>query len=131
MGLLDQLGGLTGGGGGGLGSALQEILGGSGGLDGLAAKFDQAGLGELVKGWISTGPNPAVSPGQLEQVLGSAQVRDLAARFGLPLDQLLGGLSNVLPQAVDGLTPDGRIPAGGGDTSVALGGLLGRILGRS
>lgn len=130
MGLLEQLGGLTGS-GDGLGGALQEILGGSGGLEGLAAKFDQAGLGDLVRGWISTGPNPGVSPGQLEQVLGSAQIRDLAARFGLPLDQLLGDLSNVLPQAVDGMTPDGGIPAGGGDLNATLGGLLGRILGKS
>lgn len=130
MGLLDQLGGLTGG-GGGLGGALQEILGGSGGLDGLVAKFDQAGLGDVVKGWISTGPNPGIGVSQLEQVLGSAQVRDLAAKFGLPLDQLLGGLSNILPQAVDTMTPDGTIPTGGGDANSVLGGILGQILGKS
>ena len=130
MGLLDQLGGMAGG-NGGLGGALQEILGQSGGLDGLVSKFNQAGLGDLVKGWIATGPNPAVAPGQLEQVLGSSQIRDLAAKFGLPLDQLLGGLSGALPHAVDGMTPDGAIPADGGNLNDALGGILGQILGKS
>lgn len=129
MGLLDQLSGMAGG-NGGIGGALQEILGNGGGLEGLAAKFNQAGLGDLVSGWISTGPNPGVAPGQLEQVLGSGAVRDLAARFGLPLDQLLGGLSSALPQAVDGLTPDGHIPAGG-DLQAQLGGLLGGLFGKS
>ena len=130
MGLLDQLGGMAGG-NGGIGGALQEILGQSGGLDGLVAKFNQAGLGDLVKGWISTGPNPSIAPGQLEQVLGSSQIRDIAAKFGLPLDQLLGGLSGALPQAVDGLTPDGTIPAGGGDLNSVLGGIFGQILGKT
>ncbi len=129
MGLLDQLSGMAGG-NEGVGGALKELLGSSGGLDGLVAKFNQAGLGDLVSGWISTGPNPGVAPSQLEQVLGSGTVRDLATRFGLPLDQLLGGLSSDLPQAVDGLTPQGQIPSGG-DLQAQLGGLLGGLFGKS
>ena len=127
MALLDDLGGLLGG-NAALGGALKDVLTQSGGLDGLVAKFGQAGLGDVISGWISTGPNPPIGAGQLEQVLGSGAVRDLAARFGLPVEDLLGGLSAALPGAVDGLTPDGVAPAGG-DISGALGGLLGRIFG--
>jgi len=129
MGLLDQLSGMAGGGGGGIGGALQDLLGGSqGGLDGLLAKFNQAGLGDLMSQWISTGPNPGISAGQLQQVLGSGQLQDLAARFGLPLDQLLGGLTQALPQTVDGMTPSGAIPAAGSGPNLTdlLGGLFGK-----
>lgn len=128
MGLLDALSGMAGG-QSGIGGALQDLLGGSaGGLDGLLAKFNQAGLGDLMSQWISTGPNPSISAGQLEQVLGSGQLQDLASRFGLPLDQLLGGLTAALPQAIDGLTPNGAIPQGGAGPNLTdlLGGLFGK-----
>lgn len=113
MGILDDL--LAGGGGNaGLGAVLQDLLknaGGSGGLDGILAQFNQAGLGDLIKSWISNGANGGIDGGQLEQVFGQAQLRDLAAKFGLPIDDLLGGLSKVLPDVVDQATPAGAIPA--------------------
>ncbi len=113
MGILDDL--LAGGGGnGGIGAALNDLLkggGGAGGLDGILAKFNQAGLGDLVKGWIANGANGGIDAGQLEQVFGQGQLRDLAAKFGLPIDDLLGGLGKILPDVVDKATPDGAIPS--------------------
>lgn len=126
--LLDDLGGMIGG-NAGAGGALNDLLAKSGGLDGLLAQFNQAGLGDIIKGWIATGPNPGVAPGQLEQVFGAGKLQELAKQFGLPLDDLLGGLSSALPKAVDGLTPDGTIPPGGG--AGQIGDILGQIFGKS
>jgi uncharacterized protein YidB (DUF937 family) len=128
MGLLDNLGGMLGNNDAAMGGILKEVLGQSGGLDGLMAKFNQAGLGDLISGWVSTGPNPAVQPGQLEQALGSDAIRDLATRFGVNTNDLLGSLSNILPQAVDSMTPDGKIPPQLQQNDI-LGGLLGQVLG--
>jgi uncharacterized protein YidB (DUF937 family) len=93
----------------------------NGGLEGLVAKFQQGGLGDVVQSWISTGPNLPISPDQLGQALGP----DALQQLGAGGQDLLGPLSQLLPQVVDGLTPNGQLPAGGGDLAGMLGGLLG------
>lgn len=93
-------------------SGVLQMLGGSGGLGALVQQFEQAGLGHLVQGWISNGPNPPITPAQLQQVLGSGQLAGLASKLGLSPDVLSQQLSKVLPHVVDGLTPNGQIPQG-------------------
>jgi len=44
--------------------------------------------------------------------LTEEQIAFLTARTGLSRAELLAGLSERLPQVVDGLTPEGRIPTG-------------------
>ena len=120
MGLLDQvLGGLVGGAGGGSSpaqSVLTGMLGGSGrqggmgGLGGLVSQFRQAGLGHVADSWVGTGPNQPVSPGQLHGVLGEDRVRSMADQAGMAPTDFLSQLSRHLPNAVDGMTPDGRLP---------------------
>jgi len=46
----------------------------------------------------------------LEQVLSPEQIAFLMGRTGLSREELLAGLSQELPKAVDTLTPDGRVP---------------------
>lgn len=94
---------------------LSEVLGnggqgGQGGLSAIVAKLEQAGLGEQVKSWIGTGQNLPISAQQLQQVLGSDVVRQLAGRFGIPVDQLSTVLAQVLPNAVDHASPSGTLP---------------------
>lgn len=132
MGLLDSvIGALTGGGRGGgdaaLVSAVTDLLSkDSGGLGGLVQKFEQAGLGDTIKGWISTGPNPAISAEQLQAALGSDFVRNLAQRAGVNQNQLLSGLAGRLPALIDQLTPDGVAPSSDAMQN-ALGGLIGKM----
>lgn len=98
-----------------------------GGLGGLVAKFQQAGLGEVVNSWISTGQNLPVSPEQLGQVLGQDKLAGLAQQLGLPQGDLMGQLSQMLPQVVDQLTPTGQAPQGGlGSVADLLGMLMKR-----
>jgi uncharacterized protein YidB (DUF937 family) len=81
-----------------------------GGLGGLLKQFQQAGLGEVVDSWINTGPNKTVAPGKIAEALGPEVIDTLSQRTGLPRDQVVAILSQVLPQAVDQLTPEGRLP---------------------
>jgi uncharacterized protein YidB (DUF937 family) len=104
----------TSGGLGGLGGMLGGILGGgalSGGLQDLLKQFQQNGQGDKADSWVSTGPNKPVAPHELEQALGNERIDWLTKETGLSRDQLLSGLSEALPQAVDKLTPNGHVPS--------------------
>ena len=125
--LNDMLGNALGGGpaggasGGGLGDLLKGGLGGllaggaaggvlSGGLNDLLKQFQQGGQSDVANSWVGNGPNKAISPDDLAQVLGSDQIATLAAQSGLSRDELIAGLSQHLPDVVNHLTPQGRLP---------------------
>jgi uncharacterized protein YidB (DUF937 family) len=81
-----------------------------GGVAGLQQKFQQAGLGGVIAGWISTGPNPPVTPAQTTQVVGDDKIAEVAAKTGIPQDQVAAAISKLLPLVVDHLTPNGTVP---------------------
>ena len=91
---------------------LGEVLGTGdwGGLNAIVAKLQQAGFGEQVKSWIGNGQNLPITADQLKQVLGSDTVKQLAARFNIPVDQITEILAQQLPTAVDRASPDGKLP---------------------
>lgn len=114
-------GGGLGGGLGGLGGLLKGGLGGllaggaagtvlSGGLGDLLNQLQQSGHGETANSWVGKGENKPIAPGDLANALGADQIESLSAQSGLSRDDLLSGLSQYLPQVVDHLTPDGRLP---------------------
>jgi uncharacterized protein YidB (DUF937 family) len=82
-----------------------------GGLGGLVDRFRQGGLDDIINSWIGTGANKPVSPNQLHDALGSETVDDLSRETGMPRDDLLSQLSQVLPGVVDKLTPHGQLPS--------------------
>ncbi len=137
MGLLDSvLGGLMGGGQGGasspMGNILGSLLGGGaqgggmgqamgggmgqamggmgGGLGGLMSQFEQAGLGHIAQSWVGNGQNQPVSPQQLQSVFGDNQVQNMASQAGMQPQDFLSQLSQHLPNAVNGMTPNGQLP---------------------
>ena len=108
-------------GGGGFGDILKGPLGGllggaaagsviSGGLGDLMKQLQQGGQGDAANSWVGKGPNKPVSPGDLASALGADQIDSLASQSGLSRNDLLDGLSKYLPQVIDHLTPDGRLP---------------------
>jgi uncharacterized protein YidB (DUF937 family) len=107
---LGGLGGLIPGGLGGLlaGGAAGSVI--SGGLGDLLKQLQQNGHGETANSWVSPGPNKQIAPGDLANALGADQINGLMSQSGLSRDELLSGLSQHLPEVVDHLTPDGRIP---------------------
>lgn len=101
--------------------------GGLGGLGALLEQFRAAGLGAQADSWVSAGPNLPLAPEQLQDVFGQEPMEQLAERMGLSTGDLGAKLAQLLPQAVDRATPQGRLPEGGiGDLGSVLGGLLGR-----
>jgi uncharacterized protein YidB (DUF937 family) len=115
MGLLDSILSAVSGKGDTSGGAnpLVGILGGllaqSGGLQGLANKFSQSGQGNAFSSWVGMGENQPVSSNQIQQALGSDQVRAIAARMGVDPDLASNFLAEYLPKIVDKLTPAGKI----------------------
>jgi uncharacterized protein YidB (DUF937 family) len=102
--------------------------GSAGGLDGLVAKFREAGLGDVIGSWIGGGQNQPIGADQLANVLGSDALSGMASKLGVNPAKVAGQLASILPGLVDKLTPAGQSPAGGfgnaGDLMGALGALL-------
>ena len=110
------LGGLLGGGGGSLGGLLGGLLAGSaaGRPERRSRRPHEAvsaiRAGEVANSWVSQGDNKPISPGDLSKALGEDQISSLMQHSGMSRDELLSGLSQVLPAAVNHLTPNGRLP---------------------
>jgi uncharacterized protein YidB (DUF937 family) len=104
------LGGLIKGALGGLltGGAAGSILGG--GLNDLVKQLQQSGLHEEANSWIGTGANKTIAPNDLGKALGDDQINAMMEHSGLSRDELLEGLSRHLPQLIDQLTPEGKVP---------------------
>ena len=120
-------------GGGGLAALLPVIMqllsgsgqsgggqsGGLGGLGALLQQFQQAGMGQQMDSWVSTGQNMPISPEQLGQVFGQGRMQEMAAQAGMDSSQFGGALSQILPQIVDRATPQGQVSQGGLDEALA------------
>ena len=108
MGLFDGLlGGIV---GAGMVSVVSGIIEKHGGLQGVVSEFERNGLGPTVKSWVGTGPNQPISPEDLHKTLGPDLLQQLSEKSGLSVPELSQKLSQILPQAVDKLTPGGSIP---------------------
>ena len=134
MGLLDSVigalaggqGGNSGGQGGGTQAAMLNLViamlanrqgagdsRGLGGLGDLIGKFTRGGMGDVIGSWVGHGENVPISGGQLSNVLDSDTIGNIAAQLGLSHGEAASQLSQLLPQVVDQLTPQGHAPEGG------------------
>lgn len=141
-GLGDILGGLLGGGAGAAagGGILGGLLGGGagsapgggilGGLGSLLGGLRGHGMESKVDSWVQPGPNQSVSADELSHAFDPKEVDAAARQAGTDRGGLMQEVSRLLPDFIDKLTPQGRVPEretelGGG----GLGGLLGSLLG--
>ena len=107
---------------------VQMLINSQGGLGGLVGKFSQGGLGDMVNSWISSGPNPPITPTQLGGVFSPADLKELAEKhFGGDHQAATNAMAQYLPDIVDKLTPHGALPQNNDWTS-NIGGLLGSLL---
>lgn len=122
MGLFDQVASAIGASTGAAAEGENSVLGSimhlvnnpeTGGFAGLVQAFHKGGLGEIVNSWVSTGQNLPISSEQIQSVLGSEQVSQIAGKLGISTEEASGKLAEFLPQIVDKLTPNGGIPEGG------------------
>jgi uncharacterized protein YidB (DUF937 family) len=108
MGILDGfLGGVV---GAEVTNLVNGVIEKHGGVGGMLAELKSQGLGNAVQSWVGLGPNQSISGDQITAALGSDTVRQLAAKFGMSPDLVASKLSEVLPGAIDKLTPHGVLP---------------------
>ena len=109
-----------GGGGGGMGDILGQILGGGGGasgrmggmggLGGLLEQFQRVGYGEQASSWVGTGQNQPIPADVIGQIFGPDGLAAIARQAGLSEQDASAGLSQLLPEVVDRVTPNGQVP---------------------
>jgi uncharacterized protein YidB (DUF937 family) len=88
---------------------LSGLLAQSGGLQGLAGKFSQSGQGDAFSSWVGMGENQPVSSNQIQQALGSDQIRAIATKMGVDPNLASQFLAEYLPKIIDKLTPTGKV----------------------
>jgi uncharacterized protein YidB (DUF937 family) len=109
-------------GGGGLNDLIQGGLGGllggtaaggvlSGGLANIIKELQDSGYGPTAQSWVGTGANEEIAPKDLAHALGNDTLETLSKQTGLSMNDLLAGLSQNLPELIDHLTPNGRLPS--------------------
>ena len=92
---------------------LSKLLGANngGGLGALLSQFEAKGHGAAVASWVGTGANLPISPDQIQAVMGNAQVAAIAQKLGLSTADASGALAKLLPQVVNHLSPQGKLPS--------------------
>jgi uncharacterized protein YidB (DUF937 family) len=108
MGLFDgMLGGIV---GAGMVTVVNGILEKHGGVQGVVNEFERNGFGQTVQSWVGTGPNAPISADDIQRVIGPDLLQKLSEKSGVSQQDLAQHLSQILPKAVDHLTPNGVIP---------------------
>lgn len=112
------------GAGGGLADVLGQVLGGAaggrgaaGGLGGLLAELQRAGFGEQADSWVARGANKPIPPAAMTQIFGREGLEQISRQAGVSEDEASRGLSELLPEVVDRMTPDGDVPDSGALTN--------------
>jgi uncharacterized protein YidB (DUF937 family) len=95
--------------------AALQVLQQNGGLPGILSKFEHGGMADHVGSWVGTGANMPITGAQLQEILGSGSIGEIAQRLGMSHGDASSGLAQVLPNLIDKLTPAGQIPADHGD----------------
>jgi uncharacterized protein YidB (DUF937 family) len=83
----------------------------SGGLSKMVSSAQASGLSAQADSWVGTGANAPVSGQEMRGIVGEDTVSQLAQQAGISDDEAADVLAQVVPQVVNGLTPDGQLPA--------------------
>jgi uncharacterized protein YidB (DUF937 family) len=119
MDLSNILSNVTGDGGSKLVAAAAGLIEREGGISSLVEKLRSSGLKGAVDSWVGRGKNQPVDGTQMASVLGKDQVAQVAAEAGTSEGEAGHGLSEILPNLIDQATPDGQLPADGGDDALS------------
>lgn len=93
-------------------SSVLNTIGGKEGIAGIVSQFTKGGLGDVISSWVGKGENKPVSASQISNVLGNDQLGNIAKQLGLSTEETSSQLSEILPKAIDKLTPEGKVPDG-------------------
>jgi uncharacterized protein YidB (DUF937 family) len=108
MGLFDgMLGGIV---GAEMATVVNGLIERHGGVQGMVDQMRTNGLGPTVHSWVNEGPNASIAPADVHRAFGDQTMGEIAARAGMSTEELAVRLAQVLPHAVDALTPEGKVP---------------------
>jgi uncharacterized protein YidB (DUF937 family) len=128
LGLFDSLAGaVLGNMGGDKGAMLQiamDLFKQHGGLEGILTKFNEAGFSEQTASWVSQGENLPISAEQIIQVLGRDSIASIAEKLTLSPTDISAKIAEYLPQAIDKMTPNGKVDGNSGNLLAAVMGML-------
>jgi uncharacterized protein YidB (DUF937 family) len=110
-------------GGGAATQIISSLMNQPGGISGILAKLNGAGLGAIVESWVSKGENMPITGNQVQNALGSDLVGRLANSAGVNPTSAATMIAKFLPTIVNSLTPEGSMPAGGIQTNQVMGAL--------
>ena len=82
------------------GTALGDIL----------DRFRGAGAGSKVDSWVGTGPNQPIQPSDVEAAIDDDTLTSLSMQTGLSREELISRITRDLPEAVNKMTPNGKLP---------------------
>lgn len=102
--------------GGVIGAEMTSVVSGliekHGGVQGVISQLEQQGLGETARSWVGNGSNLPITAEQVQKAFGSnGTLQELASKFGMDPQTLAQKLTQVLPHALDHLTPGGAVAA--------------------
>ncbi|MBT0727874.1 YidB family protein [Rosenbergiella australiborealis] len=102
-----------------------------GGIEVLIQKFQQGGLGEILSSWLSNGTNQSVSHSDIQSAFSQQDLQSLADKLGTDVQGASSTLSQILPQLVDKISPQGEVHAeASGNAQNDLGSLVDSIFKR-
>ena len=82
----------------------------SSGLADLVNRFTNPGHDSTAQSWVATGPNDHLKGDDITHAIGDETLDELVAKTGLPRAELIRRLTVAVPEVVNKLTPDGRLP---------------------
>ena len=82
----------------------------NGGIGAVLDRVRQQGYGKQAASWVSTGPNDAIDPQAIGEVVGTDELSRLAEELHVPQQEVADGFAEILPEMVNQLTPDGQLP---------------------
>lgn len=82
----------------------------NGGMGAVLDRFRQKGYGQQMQSWVATGDNQPIDDQAVEQVVGQQDLQEMAQRLGVPEEEVRQAFAEVMPEMVNQLTPEGRLP---------------------
>lgn len=82
----------------------------NGGLGAVLKRFQDRGYGRQAQSWVATGDNDALDEQAVEQVVGHAELAQMAQRLGVPEQEVAQAFAEIMPEMVDQMSPQGALP---------------------
>ena len=83
----------------------------NGGMGAVLKRFQAQGYGKQARSWIAPGDNQPLDEAAVEQVVGQADIAQMAERLGVPPEDVKQAFAEIMPEMVDQLSPQGELPA--------------------